>query len=285
VLIRFFLLIHGSIIVVFLPFFKKLLLRIGRISAFGEPPFLLSEGRFSGIIPFMRNKARILVVDDEKDILRLLTYNLKKEGYRVDEATEGADALRMAREHPYDLIVLDLMLPGLSGMEVCRIMKQDRKTAAIPIIMLTARSEESDKVAGLETGADDYITKPFGIREFLARVRTVLRRSALPSTAGRTMLSAGPLQMDMERHRAAAGETVLDLSATEFDLLRFLMERRGRVMSRDQILDALWNDGVVVEPRTVDVHIRRLRAELEKAAASHYIETVRGVGYRFAEND
>ncbi len=248
-------------------------------------PFLLSAGPVSGIIFFMRNKARILAVDDEEDILRLLSYNLKKEGYRVDEATEGAEALRMAREFPYDLIVLDLMLPGLSGMEVCRIMKQDRRTASIPVIMLTARSEESDKVAGLETGADDYVTKPFGIREFLARVKTVLRRPPLPSSAGRTALSAGPLQVDEERRLATAGEKVLDLSATEFDLLRFLMERRGRVMSRDQILDALWSDDDFVEPRTVDVHIRRLRAELEKAGASRYIETVRGVGYRFAEND
>jgi len=229
-------------------------------------------------------KARILVVDDEQDILRLLSYNLKKHGYQTDEVRDGEEALRKVRDHPYQLIILDLMLPGLSGMEICRILKRDPKTMKIPIIMLTARSEEMDKVMGLESGADDYITKPFGVREFLARVKTVLRR-AEGTKAVDGILRAGSIEINLERHRARAGDKVLELSPTEFRLLRFLMERRGKVFSRDQILDAVWKGEAFVEQRTVDVHIRRLRAELERAGAGWYIQTVRGVGYCFAEED
>ncbi|MDA8100998.1 MAG: response regulator [Nitrospiraceae bacterium] len=230
----------------------------------------------------MQPKIRILAVDDEQDILQLVTYNLQKEGYLVETAKTGEEALRMARERPYQLIVLDLMLPGLSGIELCRIFKHDPETAHIPIIMLTARAEEIDKVTGLETGADDYITKPFSVRELLARVKSILRRvdGSLP---GRKKLSAGGIEIDLERHRVKAGETELGLSPTEFRLLRFLIERKGKVMSRDQILDAIWKGEAFVEPRTVDVHIRRLRAELEKAGAGSAVETVRGVGYRFTD--
>jgi len=230
----------------------------------------------------MELKSRILVVDDEQDILQLVTYNLKKEGYLVEEAHTGDAALRMVRERPYQLILLDLMLPGLSGMELCRIFKNDPVTAQVPIIMLTARSEEMDKVMGLETGADDYITKPFNVRELLARVKSVLRRVEGTLT-GRKVLSAGGIEVDLERHRVKAGEQVVELSATEFRLLRFLMERKGRVFPRDQILDAVWKGEAFVESRTVDVHIRRLRAELDKAGAGGAIETVRGVGYRFSD--
>jgi phosphate regulon transcriptional regulator PhoB len=232
----------------------------------------------------MEPKQRILVVDDEQDILQLVTYNLKKEGYLVEEAQTGDAALRMVRERPYQLIVLDLMLPGLSGMELCRIFKNDPETAGIPIIMLTARSEEMDKVMGLETGADDYITKPFSVRELVARVRSVLRR-AEGAVAGKKLLRAGDLEVDLERHRVRVGEKNVELSPTEFRLLRFLLERKGRVFSRDQILDAVWKGEAFVESRTVDVHIRRLRAELEKAGAGRYIKTVRGVGYSFREED
>ena len=239
---------------------------------------------FLSIIFFMVFKTRILVVDDEPDILRLLSYNLKKHGYQTDEVRDGEEALRRIREHPYQLIILDLMLPGLSGMEICRILKQNPKTSSIPIIMLTARSEEMDKVTGLESGADDYITKPFGVREFLARVKTVLRR-AEGTKAVDGILRAGSIEINLERHRARAGDKVLELSPTEFRLLRFLMERRGKVFSRDQILDAVWKGEAFVEQRTVDVHIRRLRAELERAGAGWYIQTVRGVGYSFAEED
>ena len=229
-------------------------------------------------------RARILLVDDEPDILRLLSYNLKKRGYQTDEVRDGEEALRRVREHSYQLIILDLMLPGLSGMEICRILKQNPKTSSVPVIMLTARSEEMDKVAGLESGAEDYITKPFGVREFLARVKTALRRAeGTKSVDG--ILRAGALEIDLERHRARAGDKLLELSPTEFRLLRFLMERRGKVFSRDQILDSVWKGDAFVEQRTVDVHIRRLRAELEKAGAGKYIQTVRGVGYSFAEED
>jgi phosphate regulon transcriptional regulator PhoB len=230
----------------------------------------------------MELKSRILVVDDEQDILQLVTYNLKKEGYLVEEAHTGDAALRMVRERPYQLILLDLMLPGLSGMELCRIFKNHPGTAHIPIIMLTARSEEMDKVMGLEMGADDYITKPFSVRELVARVKSVLRRVE-GSMTGRKVLRAGGIEVDLERHRVKAGEQVVDLSPTEFRLLRFLMERKGKVFSRDQILDAVWKGESFVESRTVDVHIRRLRAELDKADVGSAVETVRGVGYRFSD--
>jgi phosphate regulon transcriptional regulator PhoB len=232
----------------------------------------------------MEPKTRILVVEDEQDILRLITYNLKKHGYAADEAKSGDEALQLIRSNSYRLIVLDLMLPGLTGMELCRILKQDPKTARIPIIMLTARSEETDKVSGLEAGADDYITKPFGVKEFLARVKTVLRRAEGGAAPG-AMLHAGGIEIDLERHRVKAGGKTIELSPTEFRLLRFLMERRGRVFSRDQILDAVWKGESFVEPRTVDVHIRRLRAELDEAGAGKHVQTVRGVGYSFSEEE
>jgi len=232
----------------------------------------------------MEPKQRILVVDDEQDIVQLVTYNLKKEGYLVEEARTGDEALRLVRERPYQLILLDLMLPGLSGMELCRIFKQDPGTAHVPIIMLTARSEEMDKVMGLETGADDYITKPFSVRELIARVKSVIRRAEGVIT-GRKVLQAGDLEVDLERHRVKVGDKTVDLSPTEFRLLRFLLERKGRVFSRDQILDAVWKGEAFVESRTVDVHIRRLRAELEQAGAGAYVKTVRGVGYSFSDED
>lgn len=232
----------------------------------------------------MEPKERILVVDDEQDILRLVSYNLKKEGYLVEEVKTGEEALQLVRERHYQLVILDLMLPGMSGMELCRILKRDEETASIPIIMLTARSEEMDKITGLESGADDYITKPFSVRELLARVRTVLRRSG-GVLSGAKVLRAGALEMDLERHRVRAGDAALNLSPTEFRLLSFLMERRGKVFTRDQILDGVWKGESFVEPRTVDVHIRRLRSEMDKAGAGKYIKTIRGIGYSFSEED
>jgi two-component system, OmpR family, phosphate regulon response regulator PhoB len=169
-------------------------------------------------------------------------------------------------------------------MELCRIFKQDPGMSHVPIIMLTARSEEMDKVTGLEAGADDYITKPFSVRELVARVKTVLRR-ADGAVAGQKALRAGGLEVDVERHRVTAGNRPVDLSPTEFRLLQFLLERKGRVFSRDQILDAVWRGEAFVESRTVDVHIRRLRAALEQAGAGHCIQTVRGVGYCFREEE
>ncbi len=228
----------------------------------------------------MEPKQRILVVDDEPDIVQLLSYNLKKEGYLVDEALNGDEALHMVRERPYQLILLDLMLPGLSGMELCRIFRKEPKSANIPVIMLTARTDEMDKVMGLETGADDYVTKPFSVRELMARVSSVLRRSEGSKTL-KKVLRAGSLVMDLERHQVTTGENIIDISPTEFRLLRFLLERKGRVFTRDQILDAVWKGEAFVEARTVDVHIRRLRAELEKVGVGDSIRTVRGVGYSF----
>ncbi|MDH4163945.1 MAG: response regulator [Nitrospirota bacterium] len=230
----------------------------------------------------MEPKLRILVVDDERDILQLVTYNLKKDGYLVDEAMTGDDALRMVRERPYQLILLDLMLPGMSGMELCRIFKKDPATAAVPVIMLTARADEMDKIMGLETGADDYVTKPFSVRELMARVKSVLRRTEGGVTAEK-VLRAGTLAVDLERHLVQSGGITIDLSPIEFRLLRFLMERKGRVFTRDRILDAVWKGEAFVEERTVDVHIRRLRAELEKAGIVEFIRTVRGVGYSFSD--
>lgn len=227
-------------------------------------------------------KEKILVVEDEDDISHLLVYNLSKHGFSVDAAKSGDEALSLVRSRPYRLIVLDLMLPGLTGMELCRILRQNPKTASIPIIMLTARSDETDKVAGLEAGADDYVTKPFSVRELIARVKSVLRR-AEGTVSGHELLKGGIIEMDLERHKVTAGGKDIELSPTEFRLLRLLMERKGRVLSRDQILDAVWKGEAFVEQRTVDVHIRRLRAELEKAGAGRYITTIRGVGYSFRE--
>lgn len=231
----------------------------------------------------MEPKLRILAVDDEPDILQLVSYNLKKDGYLVDEALTGDDALRMVRERPYQLILLDLMLPGITGMELCRIFKKDTATASVPIIMLTARSDEIDKVSGLESGADDYVTKPFSVRELMARVKTVLRRSGGDGAAKR-IIRAGSLEMDLERHIVSVDDRTVDISPTEFKLLRFLLGKKGWVFTRDQILDAVWKGEAFVEERTVDVHIRRLRAALEKAGAGKgSIRTVRGVGYSYNE--
>lgn len=232
----------------------------------------------------MEAKQRVLVIDDEQDIRQLLAYNLGKEGYAVDEAATGDEALRMVRRRPYQLILLDLMLPGMSGLELCRAFKSDPATAAIPVVMLTARSEEMDKVTGLETGADDYVTKPFSVRELMARIKSVLRRTGSESNSAK-VLRAGNLTVDLERHLVTVEDKPVDLSATEFRLLRFLLQKKGRVFSRAQILEAVWKGEAFVEERTVDVHVRRLRAELEKAGAGELIRTVRGVGYSFRDEE
>ncbi len=222
---------------------------------------------------------RILVIDDEPDLVELLSYNLGKAGFRVTAVPDGEEALRAAKSETFDLIILDLMLPGLQGNEICRILKRNPKTAAVPIIMLTAKSELSDKIEGLETGADDYLTKPFSPRELIARIKAVLRRTAQPAASG-TVIRVGSLAIDRERYLVTKGETQVRLSSTEYNLLLYLVEHRGRVFSRDQLLDALWHDDAFVEPRTVDVHIRRLRARIEDDPADpEYIKTRRGVGY------
>ena len=225
------------------------------------------------------NTKKILIVDDEPDILELISYNLKKEGFHLSTALDGEDALTKVRTDHFDLVILDLMLPGIHGIELCRILRNNPKTAHIPIIMLTARGEESDKVHGLETGADDYMTKPFSPKELIARVKAILRRSKERTTEDRT-IRLGDLTINTETFSVSKGGAPLNLSATEFRLLLYLVQRRGRVFSRDQLLDAVWKEETFVESRTVDVHIRRLRTQIEDDPSNpRYLKTRRGVGY------
>ena len=229
----------------------------------------------------MDTPKHILVVDDETDLVELISYNLKKEGFSVDSAFDGETALARIRKDKYDLVVLDLMLPGIQGMELCRMLRNDPKTEALPIVMLTAKGEEVDKILGLEMGADDYITKPFSPRELVARVKAVLRRSMEKPTSEK-ILKAGELVIDRERYTVSVKGKPIKLSATEFKLLLFLAERKGKVFNREKLLDAIWSDEAFVEPRTVDVHIRRLRAQIEEDPAHpRYIKTLRGIGYFF----
>lgn len=231
----------------------------------------------------------ILVVDDETDIAELVSYNLKKEGFLIDLAHDGEEALRKVRDNKYDLLILDLMLPGIQGIELCRIIRNNPKSSAIPIIMLTAKSEELDKILGLEMGADDYITKPFSTRELTARVRAILRRALPPENTAMPVsakiLKIGDIEINREKYTVSLNNKPVKLSATEFRLLIYLAERRGRVFSREQLLDAVWRDEAFVEPRTVDVHIRRLRSHIEDdSAAPKYVKTMRGIGY-FMDGD
>jgi phosphate regulon transcriptional regulator PhoB len=222
---------------------------------------------------------RILIVDDAPDIVDLVSYNLKKSGFKVSAASDGEEALEKVRRNKYDLIVLDLMLPGIQGVELCRTLRKDPKTAAIPIIMLTAKGEESDRVVGLESGADDYLTKPFSARELIARIKAVLRRSG-DKIGAETVIRIGDLAINKETFGVTKKGTALDLSATEFNLLLYLVERRGRVFSREQLVDAVWKGDAFIEPRTVDVHIRRMRTQIEDDPSNPvYLKTRRGIGY------
>jgi phosphate regulon transcriptional regulator PhoB len=231
----------------------------------------------------MNTQKHILVVDDEADLVELVSYNLKKEGFAVDTASDGETALTKIRKGKYNLLILDLMLPGIQGIELCRMVRNDPKHAGLPIIMLTAKGEEVDRILGLEMGADDYITKPFSPREVVARVKAVLRRLKEKSVSEK-LLKTGELEIDRERYTVSIKGKPVKLSATEFKLLLFLAERRGKVFSRDQLLDAVWRDEAFVEPRTVDVHIRRLRSNIEEDPAHpRYIKTMRGIGYSFDE--
>jgi two-component system phosphate regulon response regulator PhoB len=223
-------------------------------------------------------KEQILVVDDEEDLLELIGYNLSKEGYRVSSAMSGEEAVKKARGELPGLIVLDLLLPSVDGLEVCKTLKSDPKTQHIPIVMLTAKGEEIDRIVGLELGADDYIAKPFSPREVLLRVRAVLRRAGSERSSTR-VLEAGDMRLDIPGHRLAVDGVEIQLTATEFRLLRLLMERRGRVQTRDVLLTEAWGYASDVDSRTVDTHVRRLRAKL--GAEAGRIETVIGVGYRF----
>lgn len=228
--------------------------------------------------------AKILVVDDEKDLVDLISYNLEKDGFEVLRALDGERALEFLQSDVPDLVILDLMLPGIQGMEACKIIRNNPRTASLPIIMVTAKGEEVDRILGLEIGADDYITKPFSVRELLARVRAVLRRFAVSSEIERSeTFDFKGLHIDFGSHIVTVNERDVELSPTEFKIMTFLSQRPGRVYTRDQILDHVWGDSFV-EPRTVDVHIRRLRTQIEDdVSLPQYIITVRGVGYKFAD--
>jgi two-component system phosphate regulon response regulator PhoB len=227
-------------------------------------------------------KPLLLIVEDEAALVELLRYNFEKEGFRVAVAMDGEAALVAVAEARPDIMVLDWMLPHVSGLEVCRQIRRKADTRDVPIIMLTARGEESDRIRGLEVGADDYVAKPFSPSELIARVRAVLRRSK-PSTA-QDLLTFGDLVMDLSAHRVLRSGRPIHLGPTEFRLLRFLLERPGRVYSREQLLDAVWGRDIYVEPRTVDVHIRRLRKAINLPGDSDLIRTVRSAGYALDES-
>jgi phosphate regulon transcriptional regulator PhoB len=225
-------------------------------------------------------KEKILIVDDEKDIVKMLEYNLKKEGFRTVAAYDGEDALSSAlRDHP-QLIILDLMLPGMDGLEVCKALKKEQKTAAIPLIMLTAKAQEADKIVGLELGADDYITKPFSPRELIARVKAVLRRAKEKESPVQE-LTIGDLSIDLARIAVTVKNKPIELTSKEFELLKMLINAKGRVLSRDYLLDTIWgfDNALEIQTRTVDVHIRTLRKKLKGEAKR--IVTVKNYGYRF----
>jgi len=222
---------------------------------------------------------KILVVDDEPDIVSLIAYNLKKEGFNVTAVADGGEAVRTIREGNFALVILDLMLPGIDGMEICRMLRRSAGTSLLPIIMLTAKGEEADRITGLEAGADDYMSKPFSPRELIARVRAVLRRASGQKKSG-GVVTIRDLVIDQDTYSVRKSGQPLYLSATEFRLLLYLVERKGRVFSREQLLDAVWKDETFVEPRTVDVHIRRLRLQIEDDPSNPlYIKTRRGLGY------
>ncbi|CAA7617971.1 phosphate regulon transcriptional regulator PhoB [Magnetospirillum sp. SS-4] len=219
----------------------------------------------------------ILVVEDEASLVTLLRYNLEKEGYRVAEAGDGEEALTVLAERKPDLVLLDWMLPTLSGIEVCRQIRRKPATRELPVIMLTARGEEGDKIRGLNTGADDYLTKPFSLPELTARIRALLRRAQPVAEKG--TLAWGDVTMDMAAHRVTRAGKAIHLGPTEFRLLQFFMQHPGTVFSREELLDAVWGPDIYVEPRTVDVHIRRLRKALHCDTETDIIRTVRAAGY------
>lgn len=222
---------------------------------------------------------KVLIVEDEEPLSLLLRYNLEAEGYHVDSCDRGDDAEIRLRETQPDLLLLDWMLPGLSGIELCRRVRARSETERLPIIMLTARGEEAERIRGLATGADDYVVKPFSIPELMARVRAILRR-ARPEVVS-TMLKSGDLELDKETHRVRRNGKEIHLGPTEFRLLEFLMTSPGRVFSREQLLDGVWGHDVYVDERTVDVHVGRLRKAINKGKVKDPIRTVRGAGYAF----
>lgn len=224
-------------------------------------------------------RGRILIVEDDRDIVDLLEFNLQEEGYETVAALDGAEALALARRQQPNLIILDIMLPLIDGFEVCKSLKADATCADIPIVILSARSQETDKVVGLELGADDYVTKPFSPRELIARIRAVLRRHRASTVNPR--IEHGDLVIDSGKHRVTVGGESLSLTTTEFKLLEYMAQRPGIVLSRDKILDAVAGHDSIASDRTVDAHVKSLRRKL--GSAKQLIETVRGVGYRFKD--
>ena len=224
---------------------------------------------------------RILIIEDEQDVIDLLTLHLRKAGFALSTATEGATGIRKAREESPALIILDLLLPKMPGLEICKVLKTDIATRQIPILMLTAKAEEIDRILGLELGADDYVTKPFSPRELVLRINAILRR-AKGEVVEEKKLSIGQITVDPSRHHVTVGERPVRLTSVEFKLLSMLMRRQGRVQARDRLLNEVWGYESAIDTRTVDTHIRRLRKKLGKASAA--IETVRGFGYRIRES-
>ena len=226
---------------------------------------------------------KILIVDDEEDILTLLEYNLEKAGFKVISADDGPEAIELTKKENPSLIILDIMLPSMEGTEVCKVIKRDNATSHIPIIMLTAKGEEVDRIVGLELGADDYITKPFSPRELILRVKAVLKRMHGRQESGSSNIKAGNIKIDLERSVVISNGKPIKLTATEFKLLVELVKARGKVLSRDALLDRVRGMDYYVTDRTIDTHIRRLREKLGKSAK--HIETVRGFGYKFLEEE
>ncbi len=224
-------------------------------------------------------KQRVLIVEDEPDAMELLAFNLEAAGFSTIQAVDGKQGLQKARSEIPNLIILDLMLPELDGIELCKILRRDRNTAGIPILMLTAKASEIDRVVGLEVGADDYVTKPFSPRELVLRVKNLLRRTQPAEEIEK--LRAGELEIEFAGHRVTVGGEPVTLTATEFKLLATLAQRRGRVQTREKLLEDVWAYDAAIDTRTVDTHVRRLREKL--GPAGEYIETLRGVGYRFVD--
>jgi two-component system alkaline phosphatase synthesis response regulator PhoP len=226
---------------------------------------------------------KVLIVDDEENIVELVKYNLETNGFKSYTAYSGTDAVRLVEEKAVDLIILDLMLPDMDGFEVCKSLKRNSSTADIPVIMLTARGEEFDKILGLELGADDYITKPFSIRELIARVKVILRRSAQDKTSSDT-IKVGNIIINSDKHEVTKDDERLELTLKEFELLKLLVVNRGKVLTRESLLDRIWGYEYYGETRTVDVHIRHLRQKIEDDDGNpKFIETIRGIGYRFMD--
>ena len=224
---------------------------------------------------------KILIVDDETDVADLVAYHLRAKGYQVETVNDPTASIGAARSFLPDLLILDIMMPDLNGMQICRIIRADPRLQQVPIIFLTAKAEENDRISGFETGCDDYICKPFSTKELVLRVQSILRRVSDEAPAEAKHLQAGQIVLDIERHEVTLHGRPVELTATEFKLLRLLMERRGRVQTREHLLINVWNYETEIETRTVDTHVRRLREKLGSEA--DWIETIRGVGYRMAD--